>query len=70
MLRKDLLAKSLVWRFFIAIPIGMLITYYWVGSLVEALECSLFGNLIGTFLYYSYDVIWDKYFQKFFTTKE
>ena len=69
MLQKDLLAKSLIWRFAVAIPTGVLITYFWVGSFTEALECSLSGNIIGTFLYYIYDVIWDRYLKHIFNSK-
>lgn len=68
MLRRDLIYKSLVWRFGIAIPTGIAITYFWVGDLVSAMECSLFGNFIGTILYYTYDLLWDKYFKERFTS--
>jgi uncharacterized membrane protein len=69
MFRKDLVAKSLIWRFAIAIPVGTAITYFWIGSAVDAIECSLFGNFIGTILYYTYDILWDKYLGKIINTK-
>ena len=52
-----------------AIPTGIAITYFWVGDLMAAMECSLFGNFIGTILYYSYDLLWEKYLNKLLEEK-
>ena len=57
---KALIIKALVWRFFIAIPTGFAITYYYVRDIEASLAATIAGNILGTFLYLLYDVLWFK----------
>lgn len=57
-----LLTKALIWRFFIAIPVGMFIVYMYLGEITKSLELTIVINIVSTILYYMYDVIWFKYF--------
>ena len=57
-----LLTKALVWRFFIAIPVGLIIGYIYLGELTESVELTILMNFVSTILYYLYDLVWYKYF--------
>ncbi len=58
MTTKLLVAKALIWRFFIAIPVGTCITQYYVRDWSLSIEASIAGNIIGTVLYFLYDWLW------------
>ena len=57
---KNLLLKALIWRFFIAIPTGFAITYFFVKDFSASMNATIYGNILGTFLYLLYDMIWFK----------
>jgi uncharacterized membrane protein len=57
---KMLLLKALIWRFFIAIPTGFAITYFFIRDINTSILASITGNIIGTFLYLLYDMLWFK----------
>lgn len=57
---RALLAKALIWRFFIAIPTGFAITYFFIRDVDTSMAATIAGNLIGTFLYLLYDMLWFK----------
>jgi len=54
----EAIAKSLIWRFFVAIPISLIICYLYVGSINIAIEMTVVANIISTILYYLFDIIW------------
>ncbi|MBM88297.1 MAG: hypothetical protein CMQ41_07955 [Gammaproteobacteria bacterium] len=56
--KKELLVKALIWRFCIAIPFGMGITYLWLNDLQQVTELTITINIVSTVLYYLYDLIW------------
>ena len=64
----EAIVKSLIWRFFIAIPVSLSICYYYTNNLNIALEMTIVANIVSTFLYYLFDMIWfrrvNKYFKK------
>ena len=66
MTHKEAIIKSLAWRFFIAIPFGIVLSYIYLDQLYEAIEMTIVGNVIVTFLYYTFDVYWFKVFSKKF----
>ncbi len=53
-----LIAKALIWRFFIAIPVYIAITQYFVRDWETSIQTTIVGNLIGTILYFLYDWFW------------
>ena len=61
MTKKEALIKSLIWRFAIAIPIGFLITYLFVGYLFQSILLTMAYNVTGTVFYYLFELVWAKY---------
>ena len=61
MTKKEALAKALVWRLAIAVPVSLIINYMFIGSLITSFNLTVVGNLAGTLLYYLYDILWFKY---------
>jgi len=57
---REALAKALFWRLIIAIPLGTLITYLWIGTIWKSVSLMLFINVVFTFLHYAYEIIWPK----------
>ena len=53
-----LIAKALIWRFFIAIPVYIAITQYFVQDWETSIQTTIVGNLVGTVLYFLYDWFW------------
>ena len=57
---KEAIIKALFWRIFIAIPLGTLITYLFIGEIWKSLELMLFMNVFFTFVHYLYELAWDR----------
>ena len=62
---REALIKTLVWRFFVAIPLGTLITYAWIGEVWRSITLMIFMNVLFTFLYYGYEMMWPFLRKKF-----
>jgi len=62
----EAIIKSLIWRFLIAIPLGMGVAYYYTDNMGVALEITVVGNILGTILYYLFDIIWFGRINKYF----
>ena len=58
--KKSLLIKALIWRFAIAIPMGMVVTYFFVRDFDLVATLTIVINIISTVLYYLYDILWSK----------
>ena len=56
----EALTKAIFWRIFIAIPLGTLITYVWIGTIWKSISLMLFMNVLFTFLHYAYEIIWPR----------
>ena len=69
-LYKFLLLKTLIWRFFIAIPMGILVSYIYIGEIYASVEFSIIINIISTTLYYAYEIIWSKISKKYIGGKD
>ena len=61
---KLLITKALVWRFFIAIPVYVGITQYYVRDWETSIQASIVGNIVGTILYLLYDWFWLRILRK------
>ena len=61
---KLLIIKALVWRFFIAIPVGTCITQYYIKDWSLSIEASIAANIAGTVLYFLYDWFWLRILRK------
>jgi uncharacterized membrane protein len=59
--RKEAIAKALVWRFLIAIPVSLIVNYLFIGNIATSINLAIVGNFIGTVLYYLYDRTWFRY---------
>tara|TARA_Y100000034_G_C6879113_1_gene402499 strand:+ start:1577 stop:1801 length:225 start_codon:yes stop_codon:yes gene_type:complete len=66
MTKLEALAKALIWRIFIAIPIAIGVSYYYLDSISEATELAIVANVISTVLYYLFDVMWFSKFTGYF----
>ena len=66
----EAIAKSLIWRFLIAIPLGMAVAYYYVDDVTVALEITIAANVSSTILYYLFDIFWFNKATKLFDKKE
>jgi uncharacterized membrane protein len=64
LLKKEAITKALFWRFVVAIPLGTLITYIWVGEIWKSISLMLFMNVLFTCLHYLYEMIWPKIWEK------
>jgi len=60
MTRKEAIFKAVFWRVFIAVPLGTLITYLFVGEIWKSVSLMLFMNIFFTFVHYQYELLWDK----------
>jgi len=54
----EAIIKSLIWRFFIAIPLSMSVAYYYTDSISVALELTIVANILSTIMYYLFDIFW------------
>ena len=70
MKRKEAVVKSLVWRFLIAVPVSMLISYVYLDELYAAIELTVAANVVSTILYYLFDIIWFNNVSKRFKDKD
>ena len=50
--------KALFWRLFIAIPMGTLITYVWIGEVWRSISLMIFMNIFFTILHILYEKLW------------
>jgi len=66
MTSKEALIKSLTWRCFIAIPISLVVSYWYVGQILESIELAFILNISGTVLYYFFDLFWYNNIRKYF----
>ena len=55
---KEAMVKALFWRFSIAIPLGTLITYLWIGTIWKSVSLMLFMNALFTVIHYIYELTW------------
>tara|TARA_R100000152_G_C6758465_1_gene182343 strand:- start:737 stop:979 length:243 start_codon:yes stop_codon:yes gene_type:complete len=60
--KKEAFFKSIIWRFFVAIPFSTIITYFYLDSAYEAIELSIVVNIVATILYYLFDLAWFRWF--------
>ena len=64
----EAIIKTLVWRFFIAIPLSMAVAYYYTDNVSVALELTIVANVLSTIMYYLFDIFWfskaNDYFEK------
>ena len=51
----DLIKRALIYRFFIAIPLSIIITYCFYGSFFNSLVFTLVINIISTISHYLFD---------------
>lgn len=58
--RKKSLCKSISWRI-IAIIIGAVVTYVFIGSLEITLEITVIANAIAIAVYYVHERVWNRY---------
>ncbi len=58
--RKKSLYKSISWRI-IAIIIGAVVTYVFIGSLEITLEITVIANAIAIAVYYAHERVWNRY---------
>ena len=61
---REAMVKALFWRFSIAIPLGTLITYLWIGTIWKSVSLMLFMNFLFTFIHYVYELTWPKIWGK------
>ena len=66
MTSKEAIIKSLAWRVFIAIPISLVVSYWYVGQILESIELAFILNISGTVLYYFFDLFWYNNIRKYF----
>tara|TARA_R110002072_G_scaffold68593_6_gene166839 strand:+ start:41 stop:283 length:243 start_codon:yes stop_codon:yes gene_type:complete len=63
MTQKEILLKSLAWRFFISIPATFYMNYIFLENIYDSLILTFVGTLIGFVLYYLYELLWFKLFR-------
>ena len=61
---REALTKVIFWRIVVAIPLGIFITYLWIGTIWKSVSLMLFLNVLFTFLHYLYEIIWPKIWLK------
>ena len=66
MTSKEAIIKSLAWRVFIAIPVSFVVSYWYVGQILESIELTFILNISGTLLYYFFDLFWYNNIRKYF----
>tara|TARA_Y100001973_G_C5149578_1_gene307333 strand:+ start:81 stop:269 length:189 start_codon:yes stop_codon:yes gene_type:complete len=57
-MNKNNIKKVIIWRFF-STPIGVLLTYSYLGEITKSIELSLIFIVLMTFLHYVYEEWWD-----------
>ena len=63
--RREAFIKALVWRFAVSIPVGFLLCFLIVGSLVKTIELTVICNTVLTFLHYLYERYWGYFWSLF-----
>ena len=58
--QREILCKTLVWRFAVAIPLSVMIAMFFVDDWIVSIEISIFSNIASTIFYYIYEVLWGK----------
>ena len=66
MTSEEAIIKSLAWRLFIAVPVSFLVSYWYVGQILESIELTFILNISGTVLYYFFDLFWFNNIKKYF----
>ena len=66
MTSKEAIIKSLAWRLFIAVRVSFLVSYWYVGQILESIELTFILNISGTVLYYFFDLFWFNNIKKYF----
>ena len=66
----EAMTKSLIWRFFIAIPLSLAVAYYYTDSVSVALELTIVANILSTIMYYLFDIFWFSRVSSGFTNKK
>jgi len=69
MTNKEAIIKSLIWRFLIAIPLSLGISYFYVNSVSIAFKITIVANVFSTILYYLFDMFWFNHTSKYFDEK-
>ena len=64
LLQKEAFIKSVIWRLAISIPVGVAVNYFILGKMYESLILSGIMNVLGFFLYYSFEVLWPRIWEK------
>jgi hypothetical protein len=59
--KQEAMSKAIIWRVFIAVPLGTLITYLWIGEVWKSISLMLFINVLFTFIHFVYELVWDRY---------
>jgi len=54
----EAIIKSLIWRFLIAVPLGMVVAYFYTNDFGVSMEITIAVNIYSTVLYYLFDIIW------------
>ena len=63
--RREAFIKALVWRFAVSIPVGFLLCFLIVGSLIKTVELTVVCNVVLTFLHYLYERYWGYFWNAF-----
>ena len=64
MTHREVLAKTLVWRIIFSIPLGVFITWLWVGNLWKSFGLMIFLHLLYTVIHYYFEkTFWPKFWQ-------
>ena len=58
--QKEILCKTLIWRFAVAIPLSVMIAMFFVNDIIVSIEISIYSNIASTIFYYIYEVLWGK----------
>jgi len=58
--QKEIVSKTLIWRFVVAIPLATAIAMFYVKDIATSIEISIASNIASTIFYYIYETIWDK----------
>jgi len=66
MSNSEAFVKAIIWRFLIAMPLGMAVAYYYTGSFGVAFDITIVANVLSTVLYYLFDIIWFRRISNYF----
>ena len=58
--QKEIISKTLIWRFVIAIPLSTTIAMMYIDDVIVSIEISVIANIASTIFYYIYETTWDK----------